>query len=113
MNLILKLIVNALVIFLVAFIVPGFHVANIFTALLIALVLGLVNITLKPILVLLTLPINILTLGLFTFVINAVLLMLVAAVVKGFNIDNFWAALLAALVISILHFLTYKIGTRQ
>ncbi len=111
MNIILKLFVNTLVIMLVAYFLPGFLVPNLFTAFIVALVLGIINITLKPILLLVTLPINILTLGLFTFVINALMLMLVASIVKGFEISGFPTALLAALIISVVHFFIYSLDT--
>ena len=99
MHLLLRLLLNALAVLLVAHVVPGISVNNFGTALLVALVLGILNAILRPILLLLTLPINILTLGLFTFVLNAFLLWLVGAVVKGFAIESFTAAFLGALVL--------------
>ncbi len=113
MNILLRLLINTIIILLVAYILPGFKVDGPFIAIIVAVVLGIVNITLKPILLLLTLPINILTLGLFTFVINALMLLVAAALVPGFEIEGFFTALAAALVIAVLHFLTYKLGATK
>jgi putative membrane protein len=78
----------------------GIRMNGIFSALLAAALLGILNAVFRPILILLTLPVNILTLGLFTFVINAVMLMIVSAVIPGFDIRGFWTAVLGALIIS-------------
>jgi putative membrane protein len=86
---------------LIAYLVPGYEIASFYTALVVALVLALVNAVIRPILILLTLPINILTLGLFTLVINALMFLLVATVVKGFTITSFWSAFLAGLIYAI------------
>lgn len=96
-------LVNAIVIIVAAYLLPGVHVATFVAALWAALVLGVINAILKPILVLLTLPINILTLGLFTFVINALLVLLATHIVSGFRVDSFWWALLFSLIVSIIH----------
>lgn len=92
-------LISALSIFLVANYLPGFSVNSFTTALVVALVLGIINAIIKPILVILTLPINILTLGLFTFVINAALIMLAASLVPGFKVTGFGPALVAALIL--------------
>ena len=96
-------LVNAIVIIVAAYLLPGVHVATFISALWAALVLGVINAILKPILVLLTLPINLLTLGLFTFVINALLVLLATHIVPGFSVDSFWWALLFSLIVSIIH----------
>ncbi len=90
----LSWLIYALAILLTAYLLPGVTLAGFGTALIAALVLGLVNAVLKPILILLTLPINILTLGLFTLVINTLMVLLASSVVKGFDVRNFWWALL-------------------
>ena len=74
-----------------------------------ALVLGLINAFIDPILIILTLPLNILTLGLFTFVLNALLVLLTSAIVPGFYVRNFWWALLFSLVFSIVSFVLHRI----
>jgi putative membrane protein len=81
-----------------AYIVPGVRVANMWSAIIAAIVIGLVNALVRPILLLLTLPVNVLTLGLFTLVINALMFWLASSVVKGFDVQNFSAAFLGALV---------------
>jgi putative membrane protein len=85
---------------LAAYIIPGVNVLNFWTALVLSLVLGLLNISIKPLLILFTLPINILTLGLFTFVINALIIMLASSIVKGFEVGGFVNALLFGIVLT-------------
>jgi putative membrane protein len=101
-SLITRLLLNILALLLVAYVVPGIVVDGFFTALIVAVLLGLLNIFIKPILVLLTLPITILTLGLFTFVINALLFWFVASFVEGFAVSGFWIALLGTILYSIV-----------
>ena len=98
---ILRWVVNAVLLMLIPYVVPGIEIKNFGTALVAVLVLAFVNALIKPILILLTLPINLLTLGLFILVINALKFWLVSAIVKGFYISGFWPAFLAALVFSI------------
>jgi putative membrane protein len=96
-----------------AYVIPGVTVSSFFSALLVALFLGVVNLLLKPFLILITLPINILTLGLFTFVINGLIILLASSVVKGFHVSGFWVAVLFSIVLSIIHFLmNLLIGAR-
>jgi putative membrane protein len=102
MSLILRWVLNALALLVVAAVVPGFDLANFWSALIAALLLGLANALVRPILVILTLPITVVTLGLFIFVINALMLLLVSTIVKGFTIAGFVPALLAALVLWVL-----------
>ena len=99
---------NGLAVFLTAYLLPGVKVDGIFTAIIVAIVLGIVNFIVKPILHLLTLPITILTLGLFSFVINALMILLVDYLVPGFHVDNFWAALLFSLVLSLVSSLLHS-----
>ncbi len=101
MGILINWIVNAMVIFSVAYIMPGVHVANFTSALVVALVLGVINAFLKPVLLILTLPITILTLGLFAFFINALLILLVSKIVPGFIVDGFLWALIFGIVLSI------------
>jgi len=106
MHILLRWFLNAAVLLLVAYIVPGFTVSSFYTALIVALVLGIVNAIIKPILVILTLPINILTLGLFTFVINAGLILFVSTIVKGFVVDGFLPALFGGLILWVFSWFT-------
>lgn len=98
---ILRWVINAVLLMLIPYVVPGVEIKNFGTALVAALVLAFVNALIKPILILLTLPINLMTLGLFILVINGLMFWLVSAVVKGFYISGFWPAFFAALVFSI------------
>jgi putative membrane protein len=103
LSLVVVWVLNALALLLVAYLVPGFTLRSFGTALLAALVIGLVNSILWPALMLLSLPLTVMTLGLFVFVINAALLKLSAAVVPDFTIDGWVPALLGALVLAILN----------
>ncbi len=96
-------IVSAMVIFSIAYVLPGTEVLDFTSALVVALVLGIINAFLKPILIMLTLPITILTLGLFTFVLNALLILLVSNIVPGFRVDGFLAALVFGIALSIVN----------
>lgn len=102
MGVIVYLLINGIAIFVASQILSGVHVASFVTALIVALLLGVVNTLIKPLLIILTLPLTILTFGLFSFVINAVLVLFVSRIVPGFSIDGFWWALLFSLVISII-----------
>ncbi|MCX6809152.1 MAG: phage holin family protein [Candidatus Berkelbacteria bacterium] len=101
----LRWIINALLLMIVSYVVPGIEIQSFMTALIVAAVLAFVNAIIRPILLILTLPINILTLGLFTLIINGLMFWIVSSVVKGFNITNFWAAFWGALVYSIFSML--------
>ena len=100
-TLIAKWLVVALSFLLAAYLVPGIEVASFYTALILAVVWGVINLTIKPVLTILTLPISLITLGLFSFVINALLLWFLGTIVKGFEVQGFIAAFLGALVIAI------------
>ena len=98
-------LVSALLLWLVSQIVPGIHLAGAGAALLAALVLGIANALVRPVLVLITLPITILTLGLFLIVINALMLLLTSAIVTGFSVHGFGPAALAGLVLGVFNLL--------
>lgn len=106
LTLLARWIVNAAALLLVAYLYPGVQVGSFTAALIAALVLGLVNAIVRPILVILTLPVTILTLGIFLFVINALLFWFVAEVVSGFTVTGFMAALIGSLLFSIITTLT-------
>lgn len=102
MQIIVALVLNALALMATAYIVPGFHVSSFTTALLAAVVLGVVNTFIKPVLALITLPITLITLGLFSFVVNAVVLFIVSAVVPGLTLDGWIPAILGSIVLSVV-----------
>lgn len=102
MQIILALVLNAVALLVTTKIVPGFEVASFNTAILAAIVLGVVNTFIKPILSFVTAPLTAITLGLFTFVINAVVLFIVAAVVPGVKINGWMPAILGAIVLAVV-----------
>lgn len=101
MQILLAIILNALALIITAYIVPGFNVSDFTTALLASIVLGIVNTFIRPVLAFVTIPLSLLTLGLFTFVINALMLFAVSYIVPGVVIEGWMAAILAAIVLSI------------
>ncbi len=102
MTLLLVWILNAVALLIVAYLLPGINVASFGAALIAALVLGLLNTLVKPVLVLLTLPITIVSLGLFLLVLNALVFWFAGSILKGFHVNGFWWALLGALVYSLI-----------
>lgn len=102
MTLLLQILLNGIAVYLAAYLLPGINVDNFVTAIIVGVVLGIVNTFIKPIIVLLTLPVTIVTLGIFILVINAVLVLLVAWIVPGFTVDNFWWALLFSIFVSLI-----------
>lgn len=109
MRFIIRLLITALVVVLLAQFLPGVAVASFGTAVIVAIVLALLNLIVKPILVLFTLPVTVLTLGLFLLVINAVIILLVDAFIAGFNVDGFWVALIFSLLLSIVQSILFSI----
>ena len=105
MRLLLVWLVNTVSLIAVAYLMPSISVASFWTALIAALVLGLVNAVIRPILVILTLPVTILTLGLFIFVINGLLFWLVGSFIQGFVVAGFWWGVLGGLVYSLVSWL--------
>ena len=101
-GLFIRWLILTIAIVICAYVINGIHVSGFFSALVAAAFLGILNALFRPVLLLITLPVNILTLGLFTFVINAVLLLMVSGVVTGLEIRSFWSALGGALIISII-----------
>ncbi|HET8703041.1 MULTISPECIES: phage holin family protein [Castellaniella] len=102
MMLLLVWILNAVALLVVAYILPGITVASFGSALIAALVLGLLNAVVKPLLILLTLPLTIVTLGLFLLVLNALVFWFAGSILKGFQVDGFWWAVIGAIVYSIV-----------
>jgi putative membrane protein len=101
-GLIIRWLILTAAIMITSYLLKGIHVSGFFSALLAAAILGVLNALFRPILIILTLPINILTLGLFTFIINAILLMMVSGVIAGFEVKGFWSALFGSLLISLV-----------
>lgn len=102
MYLIARILLNALALLLAAYLIPGIEVGSLYIAIITAVILGLVNLTIKPILFVLTLPITILTLGIFALVLNGLMFWFVASFIDGFEVDGFIPALLGSIVVSIV-----------
>lgn len=102
MKLLIGWLLNALALLAVAYFVPGIHVSSFMTALIAAVVIGLANILIKPILLILTLPVTILTLGLFIFVINGLLFWLAGYFLQGFDVKTITAGIVGAIVYSVI-----------
>lgn len=102
-----KFIINwfvyALAIFITAYLLPGVHVGGVISVLVLAIVLGIINNFIKPVLIILTLPLSIVTLGLFSFIVNAFLILLTAWIVPGFSVNGFWWALAFSIILSIIN----------
>ena len=103
MQIFINLLLSAVAVFITAHLLPGVHVSNFWTSIIVAVVLGIVNAILKPILFFLTLAITLLTLGLFSFIINGLLVLLVSAFVPGFRVDNFLWAILFSIILSVVN----------
>ncbi|MFZ6010180.1 MAG: phage holin family protein [Bacteroidota bacterium] len=103
MNWIIRLLLNGLAIFLTDYLLSGVWVENYGKALIVALVISIANVIVKPILIVLTIPITVLTLGLFLLVINAIIILLADSLVDGFRVNGFWWALLFSLILSVFN----------
>ena len=103
MNIIVRFLLSGVAVMLTAYLLPGVDVEDYWAALLAAVLISLSNVIVKPILVILTIPITIFTLGLFLLVINAVIILMVDALVEGFEVDGFWWALAFSLILSIFN----------
>ena len=102
MEVLVNILISGVAVFVTSYILPGVTVENFGTALLVGIILGVVNAIVKPILLFLTFPITIITLGLFAFVVNALMILLVDALVTGFSVESFWWALLFSLIVSVV-----------
>lgn len=101
-NILFKWLILTSAIMITSYLIDGIQVADISSAFLAAAVLGVLNLFLRPIAIILTLPLNILSLGLFTFAINALMLIITSETISGFEVDGFWAAVIGAFVISVI-----------
>lgn len=109
MKLIIKLLLNAIAVVILAKVLNGVHVDGYMSAIIVAIVLSILNLLVKPFLVVLTLPITIVTLGLFLLVINALIILLASNILEGFEVDGFWTAILFSILLSILQSLLYSL----
>lgn len=109
MKLILRLLLNALAVVVLSYVLPGVGVDSMVTAIIVAVALSLLNFIVKPILVILTLPITIVTLGLFLLVINAIIILIAAHFIDGFHVTSIWWALIFSLLLSFLQSILHSI----
>jgi len=109
MNYILKILLSAVAVVLLAKLIPGVTVDTYTTAIWVAFLIGILDAVIKPIFVILTLPITIVTLGLFLFVINAILILMANSWIDGFSVSSFWTALLFSVLLSFLESVLYKV----
>jgi len=113
MKLIFRILLTALAVVIIAQFLPGVQIANFTNAIIVAIVLGLLRVTVKPLLIIFTLPATILTLGLFLLVINAVIILLADYFVSGFAVQGFWVALLFSLLLSLFQSFLYSVFERK
>ncbi|HMD02122.1 MAG TPA: phage holin family protein [Candidatus Baltobacteraceae bacterium] len=114
MHFIVSIIINALALYVVTLVVKGVHYDSVWPALIVAaIVLGIVNAIVRPVLMLLSLPFIILTLGLFALVVNGVALWLVGVLVPGFHVDNLWSGILGAIVLAVISWIVGAVGLNK
>lgn len=109
MTMLIKWVLFALLIMFIAWIIPGITITGFLSALFVVVVLSLVNIFIRPLILLISLPLNVITLGLFSLIINALLFLLVAKFSPGFQVDGFWSGLFGALILSVMSPLIDKV----
>jgi putative membrane protein len=102
---IVQILILTFAVILTSYVLPGITVKSFWTAVLVAIVLGLLNAFVKPLMVFLTIPFTLVTFGLFLFVINALIILLAGAVVKGFEVKGFWWALIFSIILSLIQYL--------
>ncbi len=111
MHLFFRLAINAFALLVVEYLVPGFHLANIWTAIVAAIAIGIVNTFIKPVLQLIALPVSILTFGIFSFLINVLLLWWTSKFVPGFSIESFTTAIIASIVLSLVSWFLHRMAS--
>lgn len=113
MGLLLRILITAALVMLISNFLPGVTVESYLQSIYVAIILGLLNLFIKPIIVLFTLPVTILTLGLFLLVINAFIVLLCSNIVGGFHVESFWTALFFSIILSIFQSVVYKLTTGE
>ncbi len=105
MYFLIKWAINTIALGIAVLIVKGITISGVFSLIIASLVIGFLNASLKPIMLVLTLPLNILTMGMFTFVINTIMILITSQIVRGFDVSSFWAAFTASILMSIVSFM--------
>ena len=111
MNIILRILLTAILVFVISRMMPGVTVDSYMTSIIVAIVLGLLNLFVKPVLVIFTLPVTLLTFGIFLLVINALVILLCDELVAGFTVRSFWYALLFSIVLSVFQSIVFSFGS--
>lgn len=112
MHILLSILINTLAVLVTGYVLNGIHIQSFWTAVVVAIVLGIVNAFIRPVIFILTLPINILTLGLFSFIIMGALVYLVSYIVPGFTVDNFWWAIAFGIVVAIVNWFFSSLSSK-
>lgn len=113
MNVLLRIIITAILVMVIAHFMPGVSVASFTTSIIVAVVLGLLNVFIKPIIILLTLPVTLITFGLFLLVINALMILFCSEIVGGFHVESFWTAILFSIILSISQSILYRLSDNK
>ncbi|WP_395044535.1 phage holin family protein [Flavobacterium sp.] len=108
MKLIARILITSLLVVLISYLMKGVQVLEVWDAIIVAIVLGLLNLFVKPVIILFTLPVTIVTLGLFLLVINALIILLCDKLVDGFTVNSFWTALFFSIILSLSQSIMYK-----
>ncbi len=108
MKLITRILITSLLVVLISYLMKGVQVLEVWDAIIVAIVLGLLNLFVKPVIILFTLPVTIVTLGLFLLVINALIILLCDKLVDGFTVNSFWTALFFSIILSLSQSIMYK-----
>ncbi|WP_420318774.1 phage holin family protein [Ekhidna sp.] len=103
MNVLVKILLSSVAVIIASYLLPGVYIDDFITAVIIAVLLSLLNATVKPLLVILTIPITVVTFGLFLLVINALIILITSSIVPGFQVDGFWWALIFSLLLSLIN----------
>ncbi|WP_127845229.1 phage holin family protein [Psychroflexus aestuariivivens] len=113
MKTLLQILLTGIIVLMLSNILPGVYVSDLFTAIVVAAVLSLLNIFIKPILVIFTLPVTILTFGLFLLVVNAIIILIANWLIDAFQVDGFWWALLFSILLSFLQSIIFALAERR
>ncbi len=113
MNILVKILLSSVAVIIASYLLPGVYVDGFFTAVVIAVLLSLLNVTVKPLLIILTIPLTVFTLGLFLLVINALIILLADSIVPGFEVHSFWWALIFSLLLSLINSLLSDLSKDQ
>jgi len=113
MNFLIKILLSSVAVMIASYLIPNVYVDDFVAALIVAVLLSILNVTIKPLLIILTIPVTIFTLGLFLLVINAIIILIASAIVNGFAVDGFVWALIFRLVLSVLNALLSDLNNQK